>query len=103
MELRNEPRNRVYPAGRHQQRLQRLLADQGFKIDVLDLVFMDANQFVFRSGPYWATRAIDPKGVPAADGERCVLKLSQRDGRPPKVIGPGFLPFWLVLALINAN
>jgi hypothetical protein len=62
MKVRNEPRNRVYPAGRHQQRLQRLLADQGFKIDVLDLVFMDANQFVFRSGPYWATRAIDPKG-----------------------------------------
>jgi len=62
MKFRNEPRKRDYPAGRHQHRLQRMLADQGFKIDVLDLVFMDANQFVSRSGPYWASKAIDPKG-----------------------------------------
>jgi hypothetical protein len=62
MRLRNEPRNRDYPVGRHQQRLQRMLADRGFKIEMRDMVFMDANQFVCRAGPFWATKAIDPKG-----------------------------------------
>jgi hypothetical protein len=31
-------------------------------VDMADMVFMDANQFVSRAGPYWATKAIDPKG-----------------------------------------
>jgi hypothetical protein len=39
-----------------------LLASQGFEVDMADMVFMDANQFVGRAGPYWATKAIDPKG-----------------------------------------
>jgi hypothetical protein len=62
VKLRNKPRNRDYPVGRHQQRLQRLLANLGFKIDMGDMVFMDANQFVGRAGPSWVAKAIDPSG-----------------------------------------
>jgi hypothetical protein len=62
MELRNEPRNREYPVGRHRQRLQRMLGERGFVIDMRDMIFMDANQFVGRAGACWATKAIDPKG-----------------------------------------
>jgi hypothetical protein len=62
MKLWNKPRNREYAVGRHRRRLQRLLADRGFKMDMRNMVFIDANQFVDRAGPYWVAKAIDPKG-----------------------------------------
>jgi hypothetical protein len=62
VKLQNKPRNRDYPVGRHRQRLQKLLANLGFKIDLRDMAFMDANQFVGRIGPSWVTKAIDPRG-----------------------------------------
>jgi hypothetical protein len=62
MKFRNQPRNRVYDVGRRQRLLEKYLANQGFKADMRDMMFIHANKYIGRIGPYWVTRAIDPKG-----------------------------------------
>jgi hypothetical protein len=62
MKFRNQPRNRAYDVGRRQRLLEKNLANQGFKADMRDMMFIHANKFIGRLGPYWVTRAIDPNG-----------------------------------------